>query len=481
MSTKFKKLQSIFVIKNMKNFDFNAQSRNNLFQFLLPQLETFYANPESLNVSANWDIKKIKHYTKEINLEKGNPPEQVIEHVLTGLSDYAVHTPHPNYFGLFNPRANFTSILGDLITATFNPQLAAWSHAPFANEIENYVVQEFGKKFGYDTIDGTFCTGGAESNLTAVIAALNNCFPQFNEMGINGIDQQPVVYCSSESHHSIAKAAKMTGLGVNAVKVIPVNDQLQMDICALKVQIKKDRQSGLFPFMVVGTAGTTGAGAVDDLNAVRQIAVEENLWFHVDAAYGGAVVISEKYKSFLSGIEKSDSVTLDLHKWFSIPMGASLFLTSNKKILHQSFKVKTKYMPEDGDPNRIIDPYIHSVQWSRRFMGLKMFLPLAIHGWNGYEKMIDHQIEMGILLKNKLEENGWKILNHSPFPILCFQSQDLNCDISKLVDKINDSGKAWLSQYPVNGQNTCRVCIINYLTGQKELDELIDLLESYRN
>lgn len=464
------------------NLDFNKESRKKLFSDTQNLLENYYSKTKERRVSTDWDLGKIRENAKALNLDKANEIDVVLNHVIEGLTKYAVHTPHQNYFGLFNPRPNFSSTIADLITATFNPQLAAWSHAPFANEIESYILQEFGKKIGYiDSIDGTFCTGGAEANLTAIICALNNAFPDFSKKGLFGIGKQPIIYCSSESHHSIEKAAKVTGLGSQSVSSIPVNVNLEMDLKALNQQIVTDKQNGLFPLMIVGTAGTTGAGSIDDLRALHTIAVEDNIWFHVDAAYGGAIAISEKYKTVIAGIELSDSVTIDLHKWFSIPMGASIFLTKNKTILHKSFSVKTDYMPEDGDATLIVDPYIHSIQWSRRFIGLKMYLPLAIHGWEGYEQTINKQVEIGLKLKSMLQEKGWIIKNNSILPIICFTRESYHSkEMTAIVDKINTSGKAWVSSYPIHGIDTCRVCITNYATGDLELNELINILDDYK-
>ena len=233
--------------------------------------------------------------------------------------------------------------------------------------------------------------------------------------------------------------------------------------------------------MVVGTAGTTGAGAIDDLTEIAAICQTHQLWFHVDAAYGGAIAISSELRQWIKGIEKSDSITLDIHKWFSVPMGTSIFLTSKKTILHQTFGVSTKYMPKDGDKEKIVDPYIHSVQWSRRFNGLKLYLPLAIFGWGGYEKVIRHQLEMGNALRKGLVERGWLIKNNSTLPIICFTHPDLEKKegaIIAMTDEIIKSGKVWLSVYPIHGQPTFRVCITNFSTALEDVEVLIELLEA---
>jgi len=469
----------------MIDFDLNPKERANIQQEVFNAMETFIENTRSLEVTSELNIATIQAYAQQFDFNQATDPMTIISTVIEGLKKYAVHTPHPKYFGLFNPRANFLSSVADYITATFNPQLAAWSHAPYAAEIERFSIKAFGQKFGYlsEAIDGTFCTGGAESNLTAMLCALNNRFKDFATEGVRGISKRPIIYCSSESHHSIAKAAKTTGLGTASVVMIPVGMDLKMDTALLIQQIESDKKAGYEPMMVVGTAGTTGAGAIDDLSAIAEIAKAHQLWFHVDAAYGGAVVISPEFKQWIKGVEQSDSITMDIHKWFSVPMGTSLFLTSNKRIMHQTFGVSTKYMPKDGDPDKIIDPYVHSIQWSRRFNGLKLYLPLAVFGWEGYEKVIRHQIEMGNALREGLIEKGWIIENSSQLPIVCFTHPTLKNKegaIAKITDAIVHSGEAWISVYPVRGENTFRACITNFASSLEDVEALINLLETHK-
>ncbi len=469
----------------MANFDLTPTKRATINQEVFQSLENFFENTKDFSVAGKLNIEEVQAYAQQYDLKEAVDPMTVITTAIEGLKKYAVHSPHPKYFGLFNPRASFLSSIADYITAVLNPQIAAWSNAAYAVEIEQFLLTEFGQKFGYtaNTIDGTFCTGGAESNLTAVLCALNNHFPNFDVEGVRGIAKRPIIYCSGESHHSIAKAAKVTGLGVNSVVTIPVGADLRMDISLLKQQIEADILAEHQPFMVVGTAGTTGAGAIDNLTEIGKISKAHQLWFHVDAAYGGAVTISADYRKWIKGVETSDSITLDIHKWFSVPMGTSIFLTSNKNILHQTFGVRTNYMPKDGDKEKITDPYIHSIQWSRRFNGLKLYLPLAAFGWKGYEEMIRHQINLGNSLRTRLIKKGWTIKNDAKLPIVCFTHPDLEekeGGVANIVEKVVHSGKAWLSVYPIHGQPTLRACITNFSSTLEDVEGLIELLEEYR-
>ncbi|MEO1449969.1 MAG: pyridoxal-dependent decarboxylase [Bacteroidota bacterium] len=464
----------------MEHFDFAPETRRQSLAFLLPKLEAFFAQTASLPVSKAWDREKIKQHARSFSLKSSQKPEAVLEQILTGLTEQAIHSPHPGYLGLFNPRANFASALAELISGVFNPQLAAWGHAPFANEIEQYLIEEFGVRFGYmrEQTDGTFCSGGAESNLTAVLAALNHRFPAFHAKGLTSVNQPLRMYVSVESHHSIVKAAKVTGLGSEVVREIPVTATLQMDTEQLEAAILLDMESGFCPLMLVGTSGTTGAGAMDNLVELGKIARKYGMWFHVDAAYGGASILSNRTQRAFRGIEQSDSITLDAHKWFSTGMGASLFLTSHPGILQQSFRIQTGYMPPREQEHAPIDPYEHSLQWSRRFIGLKLYLPLAIHGWKGYRQVIERQMDLGDYLRNRIRNAGWEILNFTKLPVICFTHAAFPDEISvrRLVEKLNRTGQFWVSAYPVRGRWGIRVCISNYNTDESLLREFLDQL-----
>jgi len=462
------------------NFDLSSTQRKDIIDSVTATLESSYADPSQLVVSKELDEEAIHTEAKAYQFDRANDAKEVILHVIENLKEHSVNVTHPSYFGLFNPRPNFPSAVADIINSYLNPQMAAWSHSPYACELERLVITEFAKQFGYaeNKLDGTFCTGGAESNLTAVLCALQDKFPEASQNGLIGLQKQPLIYCSSESHHSLEKAAKIVGLGRDAIRMIAVLDDLTMDVAALKLQIANDRKEGFEPMMVVGTAGTTGAGMIDDLDNIASVCAAEDLWFHVDAAYGAGIIITD-LKYLLRGVEKSDSITLDLHKWFSVPMATSLFLTSNPAILHETFNVRTDYMPADGDQVSQIDPYIHSIQWSRRFIGLKIYLPLAIFGWEGYANTISHQIEMGNTLRDSLQKNGWIIKNESKLPVVCFTHPDFGDDdklIHQFIEGLVYSGETWLSAYPVNGKQTVRASVTNYLTQLDDVEKLIELL-----
>lgn len=467
------------------NFDLDSKERKRIFNLVFGKIEQFYNETKDLKITPNLDVAQIRTFVNQANLKNGIDNNKAIELITKGLESYSVHTPHPNYFGLFNPRSNFAGIIADIITASYNPQLAAWSHAPYAVEVEKKVIQDFCKKFGYEesSSDGVFTSGGAEANLTATLTALNHKYPAFARDGVFNIGKKPIIFCSEEAHHSVQKSAKAVGLGYDAVKTIKTFSNLKINVEVLEESIKESLANDEAPLMVIATAGTTGTGTIDSLEAIRAICNKHSLWFHVDAAWGGAAILSENLKKHLKGIEHSDSITFDAHKWMSVPMGTSMFLTKDKEILSKTFRITTEYMPKEANELDVIDPFTHSIQWSRRFIGLKVYLSLLFYGWEGYQNTIEHQAQMGILLKKKLTDNHWVIKNNTPLPVVCFTDEKFANDANftkKILNSILKRGKSWLSVYPINGVLTFRACITNYNTTELELDELINELNKER-
>ncbi|MCK7532182.1 MAG: pyridoxal-dependent decarboxylase [Marinilabiliales bacterium] len=461
-------------------FDLLPGERKKIWSYLVEKLERHYSDTSSLSVTPPLDPALVKDYCS-VDFTTPVSPSDAIDYVMAGLDQFIVHTPHPGYYGLFNPRPAFAGIVADTITAVYNPQLAAWTHSPFAVEAENYVIREFGRKFGYepDSIDGTFTTAGAEANHTALLLALTKVVPGFGENGLVGSPKQPVIYVSAESHHSFAKAAGLSGMGRKSVRSIATDKDYMMDVKALGRQIAADVAAGHLPVMVVSTLGTTGVGAIDPVKEIDSVAREHGMWHHADAAWGGAIALSSRYRHLVDGIELADSITFDAHKWLSLPMAAGMIITRHPAILCETFRITADYMPKEGKELDIIDPFTHSIQWSRRFTGLKLFMAMMIYSWEGYDKVITGQLETGVLLRNKLKSAGWKIYNSTKLPLVNFGLAGLENNpekITRFCRKVTDSGKVWISVYKAGEISTLRACITNYNTTEKDLDILIGAL-----
>ena len=443
------------------------------------------AHPERLAAGratpADLDPAAVQTLVNALDLEQPVAPIEALEQVAEGLYSHQVHPPHPRYFGLFNPAATEAGVAGDTLTALFNPNVAAWSHSPFATEIEQRLVRELGGFFGWapNGVSGTFTAGGMEANHSAVLTALSAAFLAVRERGLRGLSADPVLYVSAECHHSFHRAARVCGLGLEALRAVPVDHRLRMDPRALAEMMDHDRARGLAPFLVVGTAGTTNAGAVDPLEEIGDIARRRGVWFHVDAAWAGAAALHPELRCLLAGSERADSATVDAHKWFSAPMGAGVFLTNRPGALEQAFRVENPYMPSEAGEAAGVDQYQQGLQWSRRFIGLKLWLSLRVHGWRGYRAAVARMKEMGDYLEARLRTGGWRILNDTPLPIVCFSPDDDSTDaeLEAIRAAVFSSGEAWISTTRLGGgRSALRACVTNFRTNPTDVDRLIECL-----
>jgi glutamate/tyrosine decarboxylase-like PLP-dependent enzyme len=405
------------------------------------------------------------HFTEPLELD------DVITDVKQMLRKWQVHVTHPRYFGLFNPSVTVASVVADLLVAMYNPQLATWRTSPAANEIERHTLAWLTRKFGLpDCTVSNFTSGGEESNFSAVVVALARAFPDASECGLRQLAASPVIYVTGATHHGFFKIARMAGLGRRGLRTVAMDDDLKMDLADLADKVAEDRKSGMAPFMVIGTAGSTAAGVIDPLSELARFCRSEELWFHVDAAWGGAAAVSPRLRNHLAGIGDADSITCDAHKWFSVPMGAGMFFCRHPTAVLSAFESDVAFMP--GKTPTVLDPYTSTVQWSRRFIGLKLFLSLAERGESGYAEMIEHQVCMGEVLRRSLESTGWRIVNRTPFPLVCFTRDGLVT--SQFLAELYKRQIAWMSEVQLDsGPPVLRACVTSFRTTEQDIEWVV--------
>lgn len=382
-----------------------------------------------------------------------------------------VHPTNPAYFGLFNQSPTPMSIAAEALVATYNPQLAVESHARWPVAIENALVRAFGERFGYAETEGSFTSGGAEANLTAVLAALVHAFPEVATRGVRAIGREPIVYASSEAHPTIVRAARVIGLGSEAVRSIPADAKLRMKTTSLREAIARER-----PFLIVATAGTTSAGTIDPLDEIATIADKTGAWLHVDAAHGGLAALVPELRSLLSGIERADSITFDPHKTLAVPMSAGMYLSRRIGALAKAFGDHTAgYMPRGAED----DPYARSFAWSRRFNGLKVHLTIESRGWDGLADMLRRQVALGERLREGLRASGWTLKNETKLPVVCF-GDDRVRSLDMVARAVIAEG-AWISVTRLStGVRALRACITNHETTEAHVDTLVAMLDRAR-
>jgi glutamate/tyrosine decarboxylase-like PLP-dependent enzyme len=454
--------------------------RAELWGELVKVMEGATERTSDLPVFTEQDADEVRALVAQLDFDVPLGPVEALRFAADGLSRYSVNFRSRRYFGLFEPAPATMGVVGEALVAAFNPQLAAWLASPFAIEVERSILRAFGVRFGFvqDEADGTFTSGGAEANHTAVLTALTKAFPEVAEGGLRAARAQPVLYLSEEGHPSLLKAARAAGLGEAAVRRILVDEGLRLDVENLRAAIARDRSAGYAPFLVVATAGTTGAGAIDPLDAVAEIAAAESLWFHVDAAWGGGAMLVPELRTLFTGIERADSITLDPHKLLSVPMGAGLYLTRHADVLDATFHISASYVPGTGE---LVNPYTHSMQWSRRFIGLKVLLTLAVAGWDGYATVLRHQVAMGDVLRDRLQLAGWNIVNQTVLPLVCFTDAH-GADPDAVVDAVNALGGARIFSATLPpSRRVIRAAITNHQTTVEDIEALLAALDDARS
>lgn len=427
-------------------------------------------------VTPAFDLECFKRELAGFDFGAPRALDEVLSWTIAQMEHGLVHVTHPRYFGLYNPAPTFPAQCADRIAAVFNPQLATSKTSPAAVEIEAHVIRSIARRAGLPAeAAGHFTTGGSEANYTAIICALTRANSGFATDGARAFEGPPVFYVSRESHLAWLKIAHQVGIGRSAMRAVATDGSGRMDSHALEAAVSADRARGRVPFMIAATAGTTNAGMIDPLTACAEIARTYGLWYHVDAAWGGALIASDKLRGVLAGLEQADSVTIDAHKWFATTMGCGMFITRHAPVLSSAFQVSTSFMPSNV-PN--LDPYVTSVQWSRRFLGLRLFLSLATAGWTGYGDHVERSVELIRLLEEKLVARGWSIANDSPLAVLCIKPPPGFGQVRSIAAKLLASGRAWVAPASFEGSEIIRACVTHGETTPDDVAELVSALEA---
>jgi glutamate/tyrosine decarboxylase-like PLP-dependent enzyme len=439
-------------------------------------------NLRSQPVTGDLRTAELQTYIRDVySFEKPLSVDMVLRDVVTLLQRGGVQAGSPAYFGLFNPSVLSDAIAAATIVAAINPQLGATSHGRAAVLLERHVLNYLASKLGFqpENVAAHFTNGGQEANIEALIVSLTHAFPGLRENGLRSLDREPVAYVSIEAHHSLEKAAHITGIGRKAIRRVPVDSSFAMDLPVLAGMISADRRDGLSPFLVVGTAGSTTTGAIDPLFDIAELCQSEGLWFHCDAAWGGTALLSQRTRPFLTGIERSDSVTWDAHKWLQMPLGTGMFFTSHPAALRAAFSTDSPYMPPRREQHD--DLYDVSMQWSRRGAGIPLLVSFAALGSEGFMAMIDRMIVLGHKLTERLRSKGFSIVNDTPLPVICFTHPVIESGrttamaIARAVDR---SGRTWIAPVELpDGRSVLRACITSHLTEERDLSILIEILE----
>lgn len=462
------------------SFDLDSATRRQLGYKLIDRIDDYFSSLPDRPVQLPLELRVFEDL-KDSLPEVGEDAAKVFDEICADLIAQGFHVPSANYFGLMNPTPAYMAVLAEALVASLNPQLASLARSQLAARIEKETVRWIGERVGWNsTFDGTFTSGGNEANFSALALAMAFHFPEAIEEGVAGLSARPVLYTSSEAHHSLDKSAGLLGLGRKSLRRIPVNERVQLDPAALEREIISDIAAGLAPFCVVATAGTTNSGAIDDLPAIAEICRRHKLWLHLDGAYGAAAIFSDQHRELVRGIELCDSVTIDPHKWLAMPFAAGVILTRHPQTLRQAFGVPTPYMPKANVPTPT-DNFLVSTQWSRRMNSLKLWLTLRVHGRQAYEDLIDRQLNLAASFSGSIKNSEhFELAAPQVLPIVNFRVQRPGASEEKIrsmneeiVQEVTREGKRWISSTFVDGKSVIRMMVISYLTDHRHLENLM--------
>jgi aromatic-L-amino-acid decarboxylase len=420
------------------------------------------------------DMAKFRQELAGFDFESPRAAEQVLAWSIEQLEHGAVHMTHPRYFGLFNPAPVAPAQWADRVAGAFNPQLASSGSSPTPVEIEAHVIRAMARRAGLPADSGGhFTTSGSEANYTALLCALTRAQPRFGAEGVRAFSGPVAFYTSRECHPAWLKIAHQAGVGRSALRLVATDGHGRMDSEALAEAVEDDRRDGIVPVLIAATAGTTGGGMIDPLERCADVARSNGIWYHVDAAWGGAALSSERLRGTLAGIELADSLTIDAHKWFATTMGCGMFVSRDTAILSEAFQVGGDFMPSSASA---LDPYLNTVQWSRRFLGLRLFMALAVAGWKGYGAHVERAAEVVEKIKVRLVSHGWSALNDSPLAVLCAAPPPGLGDVRSIVTRLLASGRAWVARTKFEGREVVRICATHGETTLEDVDELVRAL-----
>ena len=419
--------------------------------------------------------------------EKGMPLEEILARFRKDIAPNAMGVPNPRYFGQFNPTPLPIGVWADVLASMLNQNAGAWRNGPTSAMIEARTIRWLCDLLNYGPQSfGTLTSGGSEANLIALKCARDNVSQKIRDRGVRRVARDLVIYASEQCHYSIDKSADILGLGRDAVRKIPTDERFHISLDALKEAIDVDRRAGLAPCCIVGVAGTTSTGVIDPLESLAEIARENGCWYHVDAAYGGPLAFSPRYKNMLRGIELADSITFDPHKWMFVPFscGATL-VRGGRRVLRDAFDMSPEYLSDDrGGTDVEFDFFRYGQMGTRRFNSLKLWMAIKFMGREGYAQTVERHIDLTNYLAYKLDNlSSFKRVGEVETAVCCFRFvpdcfANLEDDVldrvqQRLQQGVERSGEAWLTTTILHGRRALRANINSFLTRPYHVDDLI--------
>lgn len=421
--------------------------------------------------------RKLARALTEPMPERGAPLERLLKSLFGRVIPNSLNTAGPGYMAYIPGGGLFQAAVADFIALATNRYVGVWVAAPALVRLEQNVLAWLSQMVGLpEAAGGVLTSGGSIAGLCAVVAARHEKLGDAIERG--------TFYLSTEAHHSLAKAASIAGILPERVRRVAVDDRLRIDVADLERRIEEDRRAGLRPFLIAASAGTTNTGSVDDLPQVARVARAHGLWLHVDAAYGGFFCLTERGRARLSGIELADSVTLDPHKGLFLPYGTGCVLVRERATLKRAFASHAAYMPPMQEDEDLVDFCDLGPELSREARGLRVWLPLKLHGAAAFREALDEKLDLAAHAARRLEEmEGVEVVCSPELSVIAFrvsggERDDEGEAINRAVlARVHERQRAVLTTTRVRGRLVLRIAILSFRTHRAHVDRLLDDIE----
>jgi aromatic-L-amino-acid decarboxylase len=409
----------------------------------------------------------------------GSDPSIVFRRLFDEILPIGVNSAGPGYLAYVPGGGAPHAAIADLIAATANRFVGLWNGAPGLAQLEVAVLRWFSDIVGYPATAGGFFTSGGSLSIWSAIVTARRC-------KLQGELSRGTLYTSDQAHHAVAKALMFAGLPPENVRMIPVDSTYRVCVDAMRERIHQDRHDGFVPFAMVGHAGTTNTGAVDDLAALADLAATEDLWLHVDASYGGFFMLTERGRGLMRGIERADSITLDPHKSLFLPYGTGCLLARDQNHLRQAHELRGEYLMP-GPEEEFFDLSDISPELTRSARGLRVWLPLMLHGVEPFRSNLEEKLDLTVLAADRLRllneelDDQLEVITDPQLTVVAFrlvragltdeQIDDLNI---RLRDAINSSRRVLLTPTRLHGRYVIRICILSFRTHRDRVEACLE-------
>jgi aromatic-L-amino-acid/L-tryptophan decarboxylase len=420
------------------------------------------------------------------NLIESDPPEQgtdfdaLLERFNERVVPHHAREPHPRFLGYIPSCPTFPAVMGDWLATGFNFFAGVWPVAPAPNEIELTVLEWFRQWMGMPAdARGLLTSGGSAASVTAVVAARHAVVGDHAEL-----IPKLTAYSSDQAHSSFMKAAWIAGIPRANVRAVPTDDAFRMKVDALRAAIDEDRRKGLTPFLICATAGATNTGAVDPLHAIADLAAEQKLWLHTDAAYAGFGVLTAQGRRLLDGLGRADSITLDPHKWLYVPFECGCLLAKNPRLLENAFSVHPEYLQDVRVRETEVNFSDYGEQLSRYSRAIKVWFSVQYFGVAAIRAEQERAMALAELAERTVREApDMEVLTPAQFGIVCFRlrpkgmaEDELNEFNERVNNRVNRTGFVLMSSTRLRGKLSLRLCIPGYRTQEQDVREVLALV-----